>query len=293
MADRRRPACRDYILRNISAEVHSGEIMGLMGPSGAGKTSLMAVLAQQVHLLPKGSKAYGSVRLVRQGASAEPPEFQTAGPSLASERGAPECLATASASLSPPERSSSAQPVSLLPPDNTLTPGTCALLPWLLEAAPCSLALCSNPADPAWPLTGGTPLQVAEGVEAAGVMPPATDSSPSTPPRQAAPQQPSFGLTPLLRSVRRHSDEPVPPAADLSAPAAVTSISEASLGYVQQHDVLMPTLTVTETILFGMMFREHVRSKETEAAAATVTALLEELGLQGTAPAPCSVAPLC
>jgi ABC-type sulfate/molybdate transport systems ATPase subunit len=58
------------------------------------------------------------------------------------------------------------------------------------------------------------------------------------------------------------------------------SVSEASLGFVQQHDVLMPTLTVTETILFGMMLREYVKQKDTKEAAATVASLLAELGLQ-------------
>jgi ABC-type dipeptide/oligopeptide/nickel transport system ATPase component len=44
--------------------VHSGEVMGLMGASGAGKTSLMAILSRQPHLLPKSSKPYGSVKLL-------------------------------------------------------------------------------------------------------------------------------------------------------------------------------------------------------------------------------------
>lgn len=59
---------------------------------------------------------------------------------------------------------------------------------------------------------------------------------------------------------------------------------EASLGFVQQHDVLMPTLTVTETILLGMMFRDHVKQSETQDAADTVSALLSDLGLQSAHP---------
>jgi energy-coupling factor transporter ATP-binding protein EcfA2 len=43
--------------------VHSGEILGLLGPSGAGKTSLLAILARQPHLLPKKSRPYGRVRI--------------------------------------------------------------------------------------------------------------------------------------------------------------------------------------------------------------------------------------
>jgi ABC-type sugar transport system ATPase subunit len=71
--------------------------------------------------------------------------------------------------------------------------------------------------------------------------------------------------------------EPIPARAASDAREAA---SEASLGFVQQHDVLMPTLTVTETILLGMMLREHVKQKETTEAAATVASLLSELGLQ-------------
>ena len=56
----------------------------------------------------------------------------------------------------------------------------------------------------------------------------------------------------------------------------------AELGFVQQHDCLLPTLTVTETVLLGMMFREHVRGKQVEQAGKFVHALLSDLGLLGT-----------
>jgi ABC-type multidrug transport system ATPase subunit len=56
----------------------------------------------------------------------------------------------------------------------------------------------------------------------------------------------------------------------------------AALGFVQQHDCLMPTLTVTETVLLGMMFRKFVRGKQVEQAGSFVHALLGDLGLLGT-----------
>lgn len=55
----------------------------------------------------------------------------------------------------------------------------------------------------------------------------------------------------------------------------------AELGFVQQHDCLLPTLTVTETVLLGMMFREHVKGKQVEEAGKFVYALLKDLGLLG------------
>ena len=55
----------------------------------------------------------------------------------------------------------------------------------------------------------------------------------------------------------------------------------AELGFVQQHDCLLPTLTVTETVLLGMMFREHVKGKQVEQAGKFVHALLSDLGLLG------------
>jgi ABC-type lipoprotein export system ATPase subunit len=55
----------------------------------------------------------------------------------------------------------------------------------------------------------------------------------------------------------------------------------AELGFVQQHDCLLPTLTVTETVLLGMMFREHVKGKQVEQAGNFVFALLKDLGLLG------------
>jgi ATPase subunit of ABC transporter with duplicated ATPase domains len=65
-----------YILRNVSAEVHSGEIMGLMGASGAGKTSLLAILSRQPHLLPKNSKPFGSVKLLLDNDAPPPASLQ-------------------------------------------------------------------------------------------------------------------------------------------------------------------------------------------------------------------------
>eukprot|EP00892_Ulva_mutabilis_P011926 jgi/Ulvmu1/9105/UM005_0200.1 len=58
---------------------------------------------------------------------------------------------------------------------------------------------------------------------------------------------------------------------------------KATLGFVQQHDCLMPTLTVTETVLLGMMFREYVKGKDIEDAGTFVYALLKDLGLLGCA----------
>lgn len=58
----------------------------------------------------------------------------------------------------------------------------------------------------------------------------------------------------------------------------------AELGFVQQHDCLLPTLTVTETVLLGMMFREHVKGKQVEEAGKFVYALLKDLGLLGMPP---------
>jgi hypothetical protein len=105
---------------------------------------------------------------------------------------------------------------------------------------------------------------------------------------QAAEGNLPSGSRPLVTPSRRRSHQLDTPDA---APAVSTSgagadwptqvaARETTLGFVQQHDCLMPTLTVTETILFGMMFREHVKSRDTEDAAATVAALLSELGLQ-------------
>jgi ATPase subunit of ABC transporter with duplicated ATPase domains len=51
--------------------------MGLMGPSGAGKTSLLAILSHQPHLLPKGSKAYGTVRLMMEDVDSPDPGTPT------------------------------------------------------------------------------------------------------------------------------------------------------------------------------------------------------------------------
>lgn len=72
------------------------------------------------------------------------------------------------------------------------------------------------------------------------------------------------------------------------APAAPSNgkLRKATLGFVQQHDCLMPTLTVTETVLLGMMFREFVKGKEVEDAGTFVYALLKELGLLGAPPPP-------
>lgn len=58
----------------------------------------------------------------------------------------------------------------------------------------------------------------------------------------------------------------------------------AELGFVQQHDCLMPTLTVTETVLLGMMFREHIKGKQVEQAGKFVYALLQDLGLSSAPP---------
>lgn len=58
----------------------------------------------------------------------------------------------------------------------------------------------------------------------------------------------------------------------------------AELGFVQQHDCLLPTLTVTETVLLGMMFREHIKGKQVEQAGIFVYALLHDLGLLGMPP---------
>ena len=67
---------------------------------------------------------------------------------------------------------------------------------------------------------------------------------------------------------------------------------KATLGFVQQHDCLMPTLTVTETVLLGMMFREYVKGKDIEDAGTFVYALLKDLGLLGAPPAaPVAFAP--
>lgn len=73
------------------------------------------------------------------------------------------------------------------------------------------------------------------------------------------------------------------------APAAPHNgkLRKATLGFVQQHDCLMPTLTVTETVLLGMMFREYVKGKEIEDAGTFVYALLSDLGLLGATSASC------
>lgn len=71
------------------------------------------------------------------------------------------------------------------------------------------------------------------------------------------------------------------------APTAAVAGSKgrkATLGFVQQHDCLMPTLTVTETVLLGMMFREYVKGKEIDDAGTFVYALLKDLGLLGSPP---------
>jgi hypothetical protein len=95
----------------------------------------------------------------------------------------------------------------------------------------------------------------------------------------------SHGKSPLLRRPRIFSNSLSvvgQSAKDCTFTSArQVAVQEASLGFVQQHDELMPTLTVTETILFGMMFREHIKSSETSEAALTVAALLHDLGLQG------------
>jgi hypothetical protein len=117
------------------------------------------------------------------------------------------------------------------------------------------------------------------------------------------------GQTPLITPPRRRSDQlsDAPKTGpDFNSPntydnsntvaigangAGAAAAKETSLGFVQQHDVLMPTLTVTETILFGMMFREHVKSNETEDAAGRVAALLSDLGLQCAPFCVCSTGP--
>jgi putative ABC transport system ATP-binding protein len=55
----------------------------------------------------------------------------------------------------------------------------------------------------------------------------------------------------------------------------------ATVGFVQQHDCLMPTLTVAESVLLAIMLRKKVVGRAVEDASALVAALLRELAITG------------
>lgn len=224
----------------MTSEVASGEILGLMGASGAGKTSLLAILSRQPHLLPKGSKPYGSVRLLHADGDGK----QAGGAKQAAVEDSPPRSAR-----------------------YLLTPARTASEAARMQTPP---ALGSGGGG-----SGG-------GTFRSAVSNPSYRSSdapvPTGPPQ---PTRSSRSPGPVGEGVQAEASSSSSGEHIGVGAADATPLHRASLGFVQQHDVLMPTLTVTETILFGMMFREHVRSRDTKEAAATVASLLADLGLQG------------
>lgn len=55
----------NYILSNLTGEVHSGDFLTIMGPSGAGKSSFLSIITSKLSAYTGSFKIKGKVNLYK------------------------------------------------------------------------------------------------------------------------------------------------------------------------------------------------------------------------------------